>query len=56
MTKRVDEAKLTVRTTDAELERWKEAAHIRRTSLSEWVRRVLDATARDTIAKDGKPD
>lgn len=44
-------AKLTVRCDDAELEKWKEAAYVRRMSLSEWVRRVLTAMADETISK-----
>lgn len=45
--------KLTIRCDDDEqMERWKEAAHIRRASLSEWVRKVLDATAQRTIEGD----
>lgn len=39
---------LNVRVSDAELELWKQAAWIRRTSLSEWVRKVLTATAEQT--------
>ena len=37
--------KLTVQVTEQELEAWKEAAHTRRRTLSEWVRQVLNATA-----------
>lgn len=40
--------KLTVMVSDEMLALWKEAAHIRRVTLSEWVRRVLTATAENT--------
>jgi hypothetical protein len=38
-------AKLTVKVSEEELAAWKVAAHIRRTTLSGWVRQVLSATA-----------
>lgn len=38
--------KLTVNVDEETLALWKEAAHIRRTTLSEWVRVVLTATAK----------
>ena len=40
--------KLTVKVDTSELELWKEAAHIRRTTLSNWVRRTLTANAERT--------
>ena len=43
--------KLTVLVEDETLELWKEAAHIRRSSLSAWVRRVLTATAESVKEK-----
>jgi uncharacterized protein (DUF1778 family) len=42
------EKSLNVRATKKELELWKEAAWIRKVSLSEWVRKVLTATAEQT--------
>jgi hypothetical protein len=39
---------MTVRVTDEELHSWKVAAAIRGVTLSEWVRRVLNATAAKT--------
>ena len=41
-------SKLTVRVSEGELAAWKEAAWLRRTSLSDWVRKVLDANAKKT--------
>lgn len=43
------EKKLTVKCTGADLELWKNAAHTRKVTLSEWVRRVLTATAEKTV-------
>lgn len=40
--------KLTVEVEEEMLALWKEAAHIRQVTLSEWVRRVLNATASKT--------
>lgn len=47
------DTKLTVRVSVEELEAWKVAAHVRRTSLSDWVRQVLSATAAVTKEGDG---
>jgi predicted HicB family RNase H-like nuclease len=44
--------KLTVRVTEQELQEWRDAAWLRKVSLSEWVRKVLTATAQET--KGGK--
>lgn len=48
--------KLTVMAEDAELKLWKEAAWTRRVTLSEWVRKVLNATARSTVTSDTEPE
>lgn len=40
--------KLTVRVSEEQLDAWKEAAWIRKVTLSDWVRKVLDATAERT--------
>lgn len=37
--------KVQIRASSDEVELWKEAAHIRRSTLSAWMRRVLTATA-----------
>jgi uncharacterized protein (DUF1778 family) len=42
------DTKVQIRATDEQVAAWKEAAWIRRVSLSEWMRRVLDATAKST--------
>lgn len=47
--------KLTVKVDEATLELWKEAAHTRRTSLSNWVRMVLTATAHKTTGTSDEP-
>ncbi len=47
----VHERVMTVRVSETDLELWKSAAEIRRTSLSDWVRGVLSATAESTKAK-----
>lgn len=47
------ERTLTIRVHGAELDQWKQAAWVRKVSLSEWVRRVLTATAESTL-KDSK--
>ena len=49
---KLTETKLTVKCGQDELELWKEAAHVRRTTLSEWVRKVLSATATETVRKE----
>lgn len=49
------EKKLTVKVSEHELELWKEAAYRRRVSLSEWVRRVLSATAEQTVGRREEP-
>ncbi len=46
-------AKLTVRSQDEELAAWKEAAWLRKTSLSDWVRKVLNANAAKTKEEQG---
>jgi uncharacterized protein (DUF1778 family) len=40
-----DPVRVTIRTSRDEREAWKEAAWKRRVSLSEWMKRVLNATA-----------
>ena len=40
--------KVQIRASDEQVAAWKEAAWIRKVSLSEWMRRVLDATAAKT--------
>lgn len=40
--------KFQIRVTDEQLEIWRAAAKARKVSLSEWIRRVLDATAKGT--------
>lgn len=47
------ESKLTVRVSEEELAAWKEAAWLRRTSLSDWVRKVLSANAQKTREEQG---
>ena len=42
------DTKVQIRASVQQVEAWKEAAYIRRVSLSEWMRRVLDATASST--------
>jgi uncharacterized protein (DUF1778 family) len=42
---------LTVRVSEEDLALWKEAAWIRKTSLSQWTRLVLTATAKQTVEK-----
>ena len=37
--------KVQIRVEEEQLAAWREAAHVRRVSLSEWMRQVLDATA-----------
>lgn len=48
------DTKLTVKCHSSELDRWKEAAHIRRSNTSEWVRRILNDAAEKTIAADAE--
>ena len=40
--------KIQIRTNDEQIESWTKAAKARKVSLSEWIRRVLDATAKGT--------
>ena len=42
------QTKIQIRATEEQVSLWKEAAWIRKVSLSEWMRRVLDATAEKT--------
>ena len=46
--------KLTVRAREGELALWREAAWVRRVSLSQWVRLVLTATAERTMREEGE--
>lgn len=39
------QTKVQIRASQEQVEAWKEAAWIRKVSLSEWMRKVLDATA-----------
>jgi predicted HicB family RNase H-like nuclease len=40
--------KVQIRASEEQVREWKEAAWIRKVSLSEWIRKVLDATAQQT--------
>lgn len=42
------QTKVQIRAREDQVAAWKEAAWIRKVSLSEWMRRVLDATAQKT--------
>ena len=44
--------KVQIRASHDEKDAWKEAAYLRRVSLSEWMRRVLNATAQKTIEEE----
>ena len=46
------ETTVQVRLTREQLELWKQAAYLRRVSLSEWMRLVLTANAENVIAKE----
>jgi uncharacterized protein (DUF1778 family) len=45
------ERRLSIRVPERELELWKEAAWVRKVSLSEWTRSVLSATAAQTLER-----
>ena len=42
------ETKVQIRATTAQVTAWKQAAWLRKVTLSEWMRRVLDANAQST--------
>ena len=44
--------RVTVAAEEPQIQAWREAAHIRRVTMSEWIRRVLDATAKATREAD----
>jgi uncharacterized protein (DUF1778 family) len=44
--------KVQIRVEKEQVALWKEAARLRRVSLSEWMRKVLDATASETVEED----
>jgi len=48
------DTKVQVRVSREEAELWKEAAHIRRSTLSAWMRRVLTATATSIKEKENE--
>lgn len=42
------QTKVQIRATEEQVAAWKNAAYIRHVSLSEWMRKILDATAKAT--------